>query len=59
MAFNWDISLGNALTILAFVGGVWKYVNNHMEHMEGRLNDRISEVREDVQELRAHLLSEK
>ncbi len=51
--FDWTISLGNILTtvfvLIGFVGGAWKFVYNHIEHLRAELLQRALEVKTDLE----------
>lgn len=69
--FEWSISLGNILTtlflLLSFIGGAYKFVYNHMEHLAAEMRaalraheekemamfaQRFDAVDKDIRELR-------
>ena len=47
LQFDWTISLGNIISVIvmvgAFVGGAYKFVLNHLEHLELRLKHLFDE----------------
>ena len=47
LQFDWTISLGNIISVIvmvgAFVGGAYKFVLNHLEHLELTLKHLLDE----------------
>lgn len=56
MQFDWTITLGNLLStvimLVAFVGGAYRFIMNHLQHFEDRISIRFDAVDKDIRELR-------
>lgn len=54
---NWGTLIGNVATavavILTVAGAAWKFVNNHLKHMEARLKAETTEMRRDMRDMKA------
>lgn len=51
--FDWTINLVSLVTTIAVVaGGVWKFVYNHLSHLETKINAQAEAVKKDLNEHR-------